>query len=220
MTACSCCATTHDCKRVVLTGGPGAGKTSVLELIKKSFCEHVSVLPEAAGIVFGGGFPRHDDDPSRRCAQRAIYRVQHELEMLTVAATDAAVALCDRGTLDGLAYWPGSETEYFEDLGTTFDRELARYAAVIHLRTPGHDAGYNRTNPLRREDAAEAARIDERIAAAWARHPRRFEVKNSADFLEKARTALRFVREEVPDCCKRHRVEGLDDEAERCPGTA
>lgn len=211
MTSCECTVTTHGCKRVVLTGGPGAGKTSVLELIKKSFCEHIQVLPEAAGIVFGGGFPRHDDDPSRRCAQRAIYRVQHELETRTLTATDAAVALCDRGTLDGLAYWPGIEDEYFADLGTTYEREIARYAAVIHLRTPEHDAGYNRANPLRREDAAEAARIDERIAAAWDRHPRRYEVKNAPDFLEKARAALGFVREQVPDCCRRHRVEGLDE---------
>lgn len=210
MTTCECDVTNHGCRRVVLTGGPGAGKTSVLELIKKSFCEHVQVLPEAAGIVFGGGFPRRDDEASLRCAQRAIYRIQHELETLTLTATAAAVALCDRGTLDGLAYWPGSEDEYFTDLGTTYEREIARYAAVIHLRTPEHDAGYNRGNPLRREDAAEAARIDERIAAAWAPHPRRFEVKNAPDFLEKARAALAFVREQVPNCCRRHRVEGLD----------
>ena len=33
-------------RRVVLTGGPGAGKTAALEMIKQSFCEHVRVLPE------------------------------------------------------------------------------------------------------------------------------------------------------------------------------
>ena len=39
-------------------GRPGAGKTAVLELIQRSFCGHVRVLPESAGILFGGGFPR------------------------------------------------------------------------------------------------------------------------------------------------------------------
>lgn len=48
------CGDRHVPRRVVLTGGPGAGKTAVLELIRLFFCEHVKTLPEAAGIVFGG----------------------------------------------------------------------------------------------------------------------------------------------------------------------
>ena len=57
-------------------------------------------------MVFGGGFPREDDPACRRAAQRAIFYVQRELE----AAGDShnpAIVLCDRGTVDGLAYWPG-----------------------------------------------------------------------------------------------------------------
>ena len=77
MVACECAAV-HERRRVVLTGGPGAGKTAVLELIRQSFCEHVKVLPEAAGIVFGGGFPREDELLCRRAAQRAIFYVQRE----------------------------------------------------------------------------------------------------------------------------------------------
>lgn len=32
------CSENHQPRRVVLTGGPGAGKTAVLELIRQSFC--------------------------------------------------------------------------------------------------------------------------------------------------------------------------------------
>ena len=81
MVACECSAV-HDRRRVVLTGGPGAGKTAVLELIRQSFCSHVKVLPEAASVVFGGGFPREDDEACRRAAQRAIFRIQRELEIV------------------------------------------------------------------------------------------------------------------------------------------
>ena len=73
MVTCEC-STVHERRRVVLTGGPGAGKTALLELIRQSFCSHVKVLPEAAGVVFGGGFPREDDPVCRRAAQRAIFR--------------------------------------------------------------------------------------------------------------------------------------------------
>lgn len=75
MRACPC-PPRHEPRRVVLTGGPGAGKTGGLELVRHSMCRHVHVLPESAGIVFGGGFPRDTDPNVRRAAQRAIFFVQ------------------------------------------------------------------------------------------------------------------------------------------------
>ncbi len=64
---------------VVLTGGPGAGKTAVLGLARQRFCRHVLVLDEAASVLFGGGFPRKESSEARRAAQRAIYHVQVQL---------------------------------------------------------------------------------------------------------------------------------------------
>jgi predicted ATPase len=196
------CREVHRVRRVVLTGGPGAGKTAVLELIRQSFCEHIIVLPEAAGIVFGGGFPRGVDPRLRRAAQRAIFHVQHELEEAGEVG-NPAVVLCDRGTIDGLAYWPEGP-DYLASVGTSLAEQYARYDAVIHLRTPGAAGGYNQHNPLRIETAAEAEAIDERILHAWDGHPRRFLLPASADFLEKAERAIAILREEVPACCRRH----------------
>ncbi len=31
---------------MVLTGGPGAGKTAILELVRRTLCPHVALLPE------------------------------------------------------------------------------------------------------------------------------------------------------------------------------
>ena len=107
MIACDC-RDPHESRRIVLTGGPGVGKTAVLELIRHSFCDHVKVLPEAASIVFGGGFPRGTGDGARRAAQRAIIFVQCELEA-PVAGDNPAIVLCDRGTVDGSAYWPDGD---------------------------------------------------------------------------------------------------------------
>ena len=206
MSQCSC-THPHPPRRIVLTGGPGAGKTAVLELIRRSMCQHVKVLPESAGIVFGGGFPRDPRIDLRRAAQRAIFYVQRELEA-TAIADDLAIALCDRGTIDGLAYWPGP-AEMLPEVGTTLDEQLARYQAVIHLRTPAFESGYNRDNPLRIESAIEAASIDDRIAIAWARHPRRFEVPSAPDFLTKAARAIAIVRAELPPCCRDHVIAAL-----------
>ena len=83
-------------KRIVITGGPGAGKTAILELARRDLCAHVEVLPESARIVFSGGFPRRSDlvevwaaHPRRtfiestpdfvRKAQRALALIRAEL---------------------------------------------------------------------------------------------------------------------------------------------
>jgi len=175
----------------------------MLEMIRKSFCSHVRVLPEAASIIFGGGFPREDEDGSRRAAQRAIYYVQRELEAVG-DSHHAAIVLCDCGTIDGLAYWPGRPDEYWSSLGTTAAAELSRYDAVIHLRTPAPEQGCNHDNPLRTESAAVAAEIDQRIGRVWASHPRRFVVESSMAFLDKIARALEIVRGEMPECFRRH----------------
>jgi predicted ATPase len=203
------CTLVHPAKRVVLTGGPGAGKTAVLEMMRKTLCQHVQVVPEAASVVFGGGFPRVDAAAARRAAQRAIFYVQRELEA-AVVAQDLAIALCDRGTVDGSAYWSG-DGELWREVGTTLDEQLGRYAAVIHLRTPALESGYNHRNPLRIESAVEAAALDARIADAWAKHPRRVEVEASDDFIAKAARVIELVRAELPECCRKHPVTELGE---------
>ena len=63
---------------------------------------------------------------------------------------------------------------------------LVRYDAVIHLRTPTVELGYNHQNPLRTESAARAREVDALILQAWDGHPRRWLIESSADFLDKA----------------------------------
>lgn len=186
------------CRMVVLTGGPGAGKTAVLEIARRIFHPSVAFLPEAAGIIFQGGFWRRPSVPARKAAQRAIYHVQREQEQLILEEGEARFAICDRGTLDGLAYWPEDESSFFGALATSRSAELARYYAVIHLHTPDDGHGYNHQNPLRSENAEEALHIDERIANVWAGHPRRIFIECSADFLDKADQALASIRAYLP----------------------
>lgn len=208
------CKLLHPSKRIVLTGGPGAGKTAVLEMMRKTLCEHVQVVPEAASVVFGGGFPRVDALEARRAGQRAIFYVQRELEA-AVMTQNVSIALCDRGTVDGLAYWPGPD-ELWREVGTSLDEQLARYHAVIHLCTPALERGYNHQNPLRVESAREAAALDRRIAEAWAPHPRRFEVPSTDDFIAKVARAIELVRRELPECCRKHPVAELGETEGAC----
>jgi hypothetical protein len=177
-------------------------------MARRSFCKHIAILPEAAGIVFGGGFPRLGSEAGRCAAQRAIFHVQRELEAMVLGQQrEIAAALCDRGTIDGVAYWPKSAASYWQDLGTQPEAELRRYSAVVHLRTPLPAHGFDHSNPLRIESAEQAAILDRQIAAAWSGHPRRIEVPSTTDFLEKARAVLELVRAELPECCHGHDID-------------
>ena len=201
--ACRCEKVRHETKLVVLTGGPGGGKTAVLEMARRYFCRHVAIAPEAAGIVFGGGFPKSESPAGRRAAQRAIFHVQRALETVALASPQTAVVLCDRGTLDGLAYWPGSRQSFFEEFGIRFEEELRRYSAVVHVEVPALAWGYEK-NRIRSESAREARKIDQRIARAWRGHPRVMSVSAQAGFLDKLAYAIELLRGELPPCCQTH----------------
>jgi predicted ATPase len=155
-------------KRIVITGGPGAGKTALLEIARRSLCAHVEALPDAARVVLGGGFPRGRDVTSTRALERAVYHVQSQLEAVALANDSASAILCDRGTLDVLAYWPGHPEDFFAELGTSAYAEMQRYETVLHLR-------------LGASAPREAQDIDLRLVEVWARHPRRVFIEPSAD---------------------------------------
>jgi predicted ATPase len=196
------CDLAHEVRLIAVTGGPGAGKTAILEVAQRELCQHVIVLPEAASILWRGQFPRRPSLPARKAAQRSIAKLQVELQRMTIEEGQASIILCDRGTLDGLAYWPGDPNEYLAELGSTRERELARYHAVIHLRTPPANNGYTVASPHRTETAEEAALLDAKILAAWAGHPNHHVIASQTDFLDKLQQALAVIRSELPACCR------------------
>lgn len=172
--------------RIVLTGGPGGGKTTAADLFRREIGERVVIVPEAATMIFSGGFPRAGTPTARIAAQRAIYHVQRNLEEVQAALFPGRVLLCDRGTVDGAAYWPGPPHHFFESVGTTLERELARYDAVIFFESAA--VGGIRVeggNPVRNESVAAAARLDRRLRTLWARHPRFILVPHNPSFFKK-----------------------------------
>jgi predicted ATPase len=182
---------------VVLTGGPGAGKTAVMQAARQIFAQEVLVLPEAASIVYSGGFPRFSSPHSVRAAQRAIASVQAELEHFARDDKRAPVALCDRGIADGAAYWPEGPSSFFAALGTTAEKIYARYSTVIHLQTPTAAMGYDNSNPMRTETAGEAAELDRRIERVWHGHPNRLVVPATETFTEKLEQVTALIRTEL-----------------------
>ncbi|MCM2353132.1 MAG: ATP-binding protein [Pseudobdellovibrio sp.] len=205
---CPCKDHTVKPRLVVITGGPGAGKTAVLEIARKMFCERVAILPESASILFKGGFWRLASESGQKSIQRAIYHVQKELQTIFFEENKWTVGLCDRGTLDGLAYWPGQPEDYLRALGTTLQQELNQYYGVIHLRVPSLTNGYNRQNPVRTETAEVAAAIDGRIHEVWKSHPNYYQISSAATFADKINESIELMSTFLPECCQNHLQKG------------
>ncbi|MDX2055331.1 MAG: ATP-binding protein [Polyangiaceae bacterium] len=172
--------------RVVLSGGPGGGKTTAADLFRRELGERVVIVPEAATMLFSGGFPRGAEEPARRAAQLAIYHVQRNLEEVQFARYPNRILLCDRGTIDGAAYWPGPPEEFFEQAGTSLESELSRYDAVIFFESAAVGGiSIEGGNPVRIEDAKAAVELDGKLQKLWSRHPRFTRVGHNSSFIKK-----------------------------------
>ena len=172
--------------RIVVTGGPGGGKTTAADLFRRELGERVVVVPESATLLFQGGFPRSSELHARRSAQRAIYHVQRNLEDVQSALYPRRILLCDRGTVDGAAYWPDESLGFFEAVGSTLAQELARYDAVIFFESAAVGGiSIEGGNPARVESNDEALHIDRKLRAIWSQHPRFVVVPHNPSFVKK-----------------------------------
>jgi predicted ATPase len=162
-------------KKIVITGGPGSGKTVITTALAAERPDRFVLVPEAATQVYTLLQTRWDklDLEGRHDAQRRMYRLQVEQESRLAAAHPDKTLLLDRGTVDGSAYWPGGPEAFWRDIGTTHAAELARYDAVILLETSATLGLYDgdATNFCRFEDAAAAVRSSAFLKTLWAAHP-------------------------------------------------
>lgn len=188
-----------NCCRVVVTGGPGGGKTTAVDLYRREIGDKVVVVPEAATLLYMGGFPRAGNGGVREATQRAIYHVQRNLEDAQSVHYAGRVLLCDRGTVDGAAYWPGKPTQFFEHLGTSLDKELSRYDAVIFFETAAAGGeSIEGGNPMRVESLKEAVQLDKRLRELWSEHPNFIFVPHNVSFIKKINAGLDELAKIVP----------------------
>ena len=144
-------------KRIVLTGGPGGGKTTALDLFRREFQGRIASVPEAATMIYSGGIERTVDDDVICSHQKAIFNLQRNLEDVQRKTNPNCLILCDRGSLDGLAYWPGADEDFFKTMNTTMEYELSRYDAVIFFETAAKAGqGIKSNNPIRTESDKKA----------------------------------------------------------------
>ena len=181
---------------IVLTGGPGGGKSSLIEDLRgdPQWAGRFVALPEAAQYARFINL-----SPSEKLFQRAVVHLQIGLEEAlkrTLGPADPRPVICHRGSLDPLAFWlqrGWGQDEFFAFTGLSRTEHYRRYAGVIHLVTAaeGVPRAYTRwPHAHRPEEPEEAVQLDRWLEEAWSGHPHYTRLDNvGRDWAAKSREA-------------------------------
>lgn len=197
---------TQKITRIILTGGPCAGKSTALAHISERFRNigyNVFCVPEAATLLITGGMglvgSKIEDTIS---IQSQLINLQLTLEDSFYAAakqsSKPSIIICDRGTMDSSAFLePHVWQAILDENGwTTVGLRDKRYDAVIHMVTAAKGAQDFYTlanNAARTETPEQASKIDDRLIAAWTGHSHLRIIDNTTNFESKIRRVVDTV---------------------------
>ncbi len=168
--------------RLVLTGGPGGGKSVALQALQRNLTKYgirVVAIPEAATeIILAGLSPRGILENKDFQALQLDLQLQRE-DLYAQAAQkledEVVVLICDRGTLDGKGF---IDEESFHQIlhqrDLTEQQLCSRYDAIFHMTSAAKKDRtlYSLNNNLaRKETPSEAAMEDDRLITIWSQHP-------------------------------------------------
>ncbi|MDO5702693.1 MAG: AAA family ATPase [Lachnospiraceae bacterium] len=179
--------------KIVITGGPCAGKSTAMSWIRNAFSRRgytVLFVPETATELITGGVAPWT------CRSNADYQkcqvdLQLTKERLFIKAAEGMpgekiLIVCDRGVMDNRAYMTAEEFgEVVDALGGDEVQWRDSYDAVFHLITAANGAEdfySNANNSARYESVEEARALDDRLIAAWTGHRHLRIIDNSTDF--------------------------------------
>ena len=190
--------------KVVVTGGPCAGKSTAMSWIQNAFTERgwrVLFVPETATELITGGvtpWTCRENLDFQKC-QMKLQLAKEAVFREATAAMDAEKVLivCDRGMLDNKAYMTEAEfSRLCAELHISEDALRDRYDAVFHLVTAakGAEEAYTfANNAARYETVEQAVALDDRIIAAWTGHPHLRVIDNTTAFEEKLERLLHEI---------------------------
>ncbi len=194
-------------KVIVLTGGPGGGKTTIMTRLIQFLGERgvrVVLVPETATLLLTHGVNVGEKGLKITFFQYSVLAtilhlediMLHSLEQM-VKDGEQSILLCDRAALDCLAYVEPHEFQIIaRELGTEVGELINRYDAVLHLRSAacGAEAHYTRANnPARTENESLARERDAKVQNAWCGHPHHVIIPAEDDFELKYKKTLDHV---------------------------
>ncbi|MBF1470035.1 MAG: AAA family ATPase [Prevotella pallens] len=194
-------------KKIVLTGGPCAGKTTALVKIMEHFSSigyKVFIIPELPTLFLQAGMDYLTDNKDLFYeGEKATLEMQIALEdkflQMAKSVKQPVLIVCDRGTMDISAYMnPVLWNQIISDAKMNNEMLRSRYDAVLHLvsAADGAEQFYTTATNNKRTEGIELARIlDKKVIQAWSEHPHLRVINNHEDF----ETKLERVLQEISD---------------------
>lgn len=190
--------------KIVLTGGPCAGKTTALTWINNYFSKRgytvLFVSESATDLISNGVTPwACGSNYEYQSYQVKLQKIKEQIfeEASRNMKSDKILIVCDRGMLDNKAYMKDVEFKrLLKEFGTSQIKERDSYDAVFHLMSAakGREDLYTlANNAARTESASEARKLDDRVISAWTGHPHFRIIDNSTDFEEKLERLLKEI---------------------------
>ena len=190
--------------KIVLTGGPCAGKTTALTWINNYFSKRgytVLFVPETATELITNGVAPWTcgTNYDYQTFQIRLQKIKEQIfdDAAKTMKNDKILIVCDRGILDNKAYMKDVEfKKILKEFGTNETKERDSYDAVFHLvsAAKGKEEVYTLANNVARtETIEEAQKLDDKIISAWTGHPHFRIIDNSTEFEEKLESLLKEI---------------------------
>lgn len=196
--------------KIVLTGGPCAGKTTTNERIEEFFSKlgyAVFTLPEAATLFIKAGVDFLTEDKHlyfeiHRSMMLFLLQMEESFEEIAKATGKPALIINDRGAMDLSAYMdPEDWQRLLESINMTEADLLSRYKAVFHLCTSAKGAPHSYTlsnNSARMEETLEEAmKVDDNLIRVWKKHPNLHIIQSEEYVKDKIDNVLRGIAKEL-----------------------
>lgn len=191
--------------KIVITGGPSAGKTTGLSWIQNEFTKRgykVLFVPETATELISGGVAPWTCGTNldyQRCQMKLQMEKEKVFEQAAASMPDEKILIvCDRGAMDNRAYMTDEEFQIIlKEIGKTEIELRDSYHAVFHMVTAAKGAEEFYTtenNAARTENIAEAVKLDDKLIAAWTGHPHLRVINNNTDFEQKLVKLIAEIR--------------------------
>ncbi|MBQ8534805.1 MAG: AAA family ATPase [Bacilli bacterium] len=199
-------------KKIVITGGSDAGKTTAMNWIQNNFEKKgykVIFIDSAAKEFINDGVLKGELKSTLKY-QSIVIDMQIAKEKIYEEAAkqlpfEKILLVCKRGTVDAKAYMSKRDFEYMLKERNLNEVELRdAYDAVFHLVTSasGAEEYFLIDDPLRDNLIEEAKRIDDQIINAWTGHKYFRVIDNRSTFQNKMKQLIKeislFLGEEGP----------------------
>lgn len=191
--------------KIVITGGPCAGKTTAMCWIQNAFTTlgyYVIFVPETATELITAGITPWTMETNLEY-QKSQLLLQIDKEKIYENAAnkiynyDKVLIIYDRGTMDNKAYMSNIEFSTILNELKLNEIELRdNYDAVFHLVSAAKGASEYYTldnNIARSETIEEATEIDDKLIASWTGHPHFRVIDNSTDFEDKMKRLIKEI---------------------------